>query len=67
MRCYVCCWYVFVAIYGQFRYKSINIQFRLYIDRTLYLLEQGCVDPRVFFEAKRRPRQKISETLYWTI
>jgi len=55
MHCYVCYWYVFVAkiISG-----SVFLSLDTYQPDTLYLREQGCKDPYLFFEAKRDPQAK---------
>jgi hypothetical protein len=48
---------VFVAISYQFlRYKFFILD--IYHPDTLYLREQGCVDPWLFFEVKRGPLAK---------
>jgi hypothetical protein len=39
------------------RYKFLI--FDIYNPDTLYLREQGCADPWLFFEAKRGPRGKM--------
>jgi hypothetical protein len=56
MHCYECYWYVFVAIKTNF--WDTNVYFCIPIIRTVYLREQGCEDPWLFFEAKRGPRAK---------
>lgn len=55
--CYVCCWYVFCSyLKSVMRYQFLILD--TWHPNTLYLHEQGCKDPWLFFQIKRGPLTK---------
>ena len=56
MHCYVCYWCVSTYLKSVLRYKFLI--FDTYHPPTLYLCEQWCEEPWLFFAAKRGPRAK---------
>jgi hypothetical protein len=61
MHCYICSWYVFVAIYNQFR--NTNFKFWIPVIRTHYIYVSKHVRIRYFSKRKESASKKIWQTL----
>jgi hypothetical protein len=62
MHCYVCYWYVFIAVKKSVLRYIFSILDASHPD-TLILCEQGCEVPWLFLESERGLRKKVQETL----